>query len=509
MRTVIARLALVLGLTAAALIPTTAGAAADPIPPRPPSPLAGLPADVFHGQVVTLADGDRYEVTFAQQGRNIRGRRWDAATQRWGPHQVIFSDPDLRCWGLHARGAGNGVAVRIGCGPAFVEEWDGHPHAIVTADTETWTSRRLPGYGWWNPGISPAGARAVWARGDDYYTWSAATGFVRRVADPPRDVSEGEAPMITDSGTVTIAYSDDSCSVTFDSYLAPDVPSRQVLAMPEGCNSVGVTPIDANTVAFGDPADEWSTARLTRPDEADPWVVAAIAPMSASGLLEDRYNRDMAPMLLDAPDRPLAVVGNGTGALQVQLYDPALQAWQAPSTLVERTGGTKCRFRNDFTPYLGFYSLALRCAGPDRVVTSTDGGTWTAIPMHAQQAGPNRDVRLLAIPDHTSTVLLGNGTSTTLPVGVDGACDVVVPIAADRALRLTSSRGRDGWPDLLQRSTTEGWRTVDRLEVPRSGICRRVYPGSFAGPQFAFQGPGGSMRARFVEVNGHWDVRVR
>ena len=74
------------------------------------------PTDVFHGQVVTLADGDRYEVTFAKQGQSIRGRRWDAATQTWGPRRVIFKDPDLRCWGLHAAGAGNGVAVRIGCG---------------------------------------------------------------------------------------------------------------------------------------------------------------------------------------------------------------------------------------------------------------------------------------------------------------------------------------------------------------------------------------------------------
>ena len=262
-------------------------------------------------------------------------------------------------------------------------------------------------------------------------------------------------------------------------------------------------------MAFGDSVDPWSNARLTRPDAAAPWVVSAIAPLSAPGLIEDRYNRDMAPMLLDAPDRPLAVVGNGTDVLQVQLYDPALQSWQAPSTLVERAGGTKCRFRNDFTHYLGFYSLSLRCAGPDRVVTSPDGGTWTAIPMHAQQAGPNRDVGLLAIPDRTSTVVLGKDTSTTLPVGVDGACDVVVPIAADRVLRLTSSRGRDGWPDLLQRSTANGWRTVHRVEVPDGGTCRRVYPGTFAGPSFGFQGPGGYMRARFLEIDGRWDVRVR
>ena len=75
----LARIALLVGLLVVVLTPG-AYAAADPIPPHPPSPLAGLPSDVFHGQVVTLADGDRYEVTFARQGQSIRGRRWDSAT---------------------------------------------------------------------------------------------------------------------------------------------------------------------------------------------------------------------------------------------------------------------------------------------------------------------------------------------------------------------------------------------------------------------------------------------
>lgn len=506
--------ALVVGLLVAVL-PSTATLAADPIPPHPPSPLAGLPTDVFHGQVVDLADGDRYEVTFAKQGQNIRGRRWDAATRTWGSRRVIFTDPDLRCWGLSARGSGTGVAVRIGCGPDFAEEeGDGHPYAIVSADTKTWTSRRLPGgFDRWEPGISPSGTGAIWSRGADYYTWSAAAGFVRRVAAPPPEMYV-EAPMITDDGTVTIAYTDDTCSAIFDRYVTPGVPTRQVLPTPDDCFPDAVASINANTVAFGDMNDALATARLTRPDDAAPWVVSALAPRSAPGLIEDQYNNplDVAPILLDVPDRPLAVVSNGQDELHVQLYDPALQSWQAPSTIVERAGGTKCRLRNDFTPDLGFYSLSLRCAGPDRVVTSPDGGTWTAIPMRAQHAGSNGDVGLLAIPDRSSTVVLGKDTSTTLPVGTDGGCDVIVPIASDRLLRLTASKGSRGWPDLLQRSTAKGWKTVHRVTIPQQGECGRVFHlGSGAAPRFGLLGVGrvGVMRVLFAKVGGRWDVRVR
>ncbi|PUA80370.1 hypothetical protein [Nocardioides currus] len=497
-----------LALLAALLVPAPAHAEPEPVPPHPSSPLAGLPDPVLRGQVVALADGDRYEVTSTAGGRSIRGRRWDAATRSWGPAQVIFHDDDLRCWGVVARGSGNGVAVRIGCGPALVEEWDGHPHAIVSADTQTWQSRRLPGYGWASTGISPDGTQAVWARGDDYYTWSAATGFVRRVADPPRPVFEGEAPMITDAGTVTIAYEDDSCSVTFDTYLSAGVPTRQVLPTGPDCYSTGVTAIDSRTLAFGDDADEWSNARLTRSGDDSPWVVSAVAPLSAPGLLSDRFLRGFAPLLLDAPDLPLAVVGNGPADLRVQVFDPAAQAWRSPVSMLTRSSGTRCNYRNDLTAGLGFYALSLRCTGADRLVSSPDGAAWTAWPLRAQAVGPNATLGLVAVPDHHRTVVLGRGSATAVPVGTDGGCDVVVPVAADRLLRLTSSRGRDGWPDLLQRSTPSGWRTVHRVEVPRHGSCGRVFPGLRAGPRFSLQGRRGSMRVQFVEQDGRWDVRV-
>lgn len=508
MRSSTARFVLVVALLFIAL-PAAADAPADPVPPHPPSPLAGLPTDVFHGQVVTLADGDRYEVTFAQQGQSIRGRRWDSATQTWGPRQVIFKDPDLRCWGLHARGSGNGVAVRVGCGPAFVEDWDGHPYAVVSADAEHWQSRRLPGYSWWAPGISPDGTRAVWARGDDTYTWSPTAGFVRGVAAPPPDAFQGEAPMITDAGLVTIAYTDDSCSVTLDTYLTAGVPTRQVLPMTPYCYVVEVSAIDSRTLAVGDTADEWTVTRVTRPDDGAPWVVSTGAPLSAPGLLEDSFAPDMAPLLLDAPDHPLAVVGNGQDVLRVQVYDPATQAWQAPTTLLTRPGGTRCTFRNDFTAGLGFYALALRCAGPDRVVTSPDGSTWTAVPLAAQTAGPNGALGLLAVPGRSSTVVLDRDSATTVPVGVRGACDVVVPVAHDRVLRLTAPGGGDGWPSLLQRSTARGWKTVHRVRTPTSGTCSRVFPGLDGGPRFGLQGRDGYLGVRFVQVDGRWDVRVR
>lgn len=505
MTRILTTLAFLAGLFIA--VPSSASGT-DPLPPPPPSPLAGLPDEVRDGQIVTLADGDLFEVTVAPQGRSVRGRRWDAATSSWGPGKVLFKDPDLRCWGSIARGSGSGVAVTASCGPTDVMDTAGNPYAIVSADTVNWSVRRLPRQGRWTPGLSPDGTHAAWANLRSYFTWSEATGFVRHPATPP-ELAFSEAVMIADDGAVTIAYSEDTCIVTLDTY-PPAGPTRRQVLEARCAISGAVISIDANTLAFGDVAEPWSTARLTRPDSASDWVVSTNPPTAAPGLLPDPYFGHLAPMLFQAGDGPLAVVSNGPDDdLRVQLYDPAAESWLAPSTLFTRTGGTRCSFRDDASAAVGFYALSLGCRGPNRLVISRDGVRWQALPVRTRVIGANSALDLVAAADRRNTVIASRRGNVTLPVGSNGGCDIVMPVAPGRLIRLTAAKDSAGWPVLLQRSTKQGWRTVRRLRMPTDSRCDGVYDDVSSTLRFELTGPRQWVRVRFIQVNGRWDVRWR
>lgn len=483
---------------------------ADVVPPHPSSPLAGLPRDVAHGQVVALADGDRYEVTRSAGGREIQGRRLDAATGEWSGHTTVFRQAGLRCWNVQARGAGTGVAVTFECGPALVEPDEGKPYAAATADTIDWQAQRLPGYLWRAPAISPSGTWAAWSRGEDYLTWTAATGFVERRATLRSDPSsDDQAQVVADDGSVSVVRARGSdCTTTVDTYPVAGEPTRQVLAAPEACDDF-VTGVDSHTVLLGDDADPWSLSRLTRADEASPWAVTTIAPLHAPGLLRDTFAPDFAPFLLDDPDLPLAVVANVDDTLGVQLYDPLGQTWRPQQPILSRAGGTRCNYVEDVTPHVGFPALVMRCRGGDqRVVTSPDATTWRALALRAGIVGFDDRAGLLAVPGRRrTTVFSGVAAPVTLPVGVDRRCDVVHPVARDRVLRVTATADSGGWPALLQRSTDAGWRTVRRLRLPHTGTCRRVYPGSDDGASFQLSGRRSTLDLEFVRRGGRWDVR--
>ncbi|RYB93933.1 hypothetical protein EUA93_05920 [Nocardioides oleivorans] len=507
------RARLVTGALALALLPTTASASvatrgAD-VPPHPPSPLTGLPRGVPHGQVVRLADGDRYEVTRSQGGRQIQGRRYDVQTGSWGARTTVFREADLRCWNVVARGAGSGIAVTFECGPALVEPDEGKPYAAATSDGVHWDARRLPGYAWRDPAISPAGTWAAWSRGQDYVTWTAVGGFVQhRASRSTGQFEDAQAPVVTDDGTVTIAWSSSAeCTVTFDAYPAAGGSTSQVVQDARVCDDFA-TSVDASTVLLGDTDDRWSVTRLTRPDESSPWAVSRVAPLDASGLLTDAFVPDFAPTLLDAPGRPLAVIANLGDDLGVQLYDPASESWRAPVPFLSRAGGTRCVYEDDATARVGFYALTLRCRGGDRrLVTSPDGAAWQALPLRAGLVGLDARADLVAVPGRRRIVVLSRNGAATVPVGVTGRCDVVHPIGRRSVLRVTATRGSAGWPALLQRSTSDGWRTLRRLDLPHQGTCRRVFSGGLSGADFQLSGGGRTLGLRFVRRDGRWDVR--
>ena len=73
---------LVGGGIAVALLATTLTAARAPEASAPAA--ADLPRETARGVVVDLADGDRFEVSVSRNLREVRGRRYDAATGTWG-----------------------------------------------------------------------------------------------------------------------------------------------------------------------------------------------------------------------------------------------------------------------------------------------------------------------------------------------------------------------------------------------------------------------------------------
>ncbi|SEC10081.1 hypothetical protein SAMN04489844_1678 [Nocardioides exalbidus] len=506
------RARLVAGVVALALLPAAASASvatgSPDVPPHPPSPLAGLPRAVPHGQVVRLGDGDRYEVTRSRGGREIQGRRFDVQTGSWGARTTVFREADLRCWNVVARGAGNGIAVTFECGPALVEPDEGKPYAAASADGVHWSAQRLPGYAWRDPAISPSGTWAAWSRGRDYLTWTGGAFTQHEASQSTGEFEDAQAPVVSDDGTVTLAWSSSAdCTVTFDAYPVAGAPARQVVQDARVCDDFA-TSADSRTVLLGDTADRWSVTRLTRVDESSAWAVTAVAPLAAPGLLVDDFRPDFAPLLLDAPGRPLAVVANRGDDLGVQLYEPASQTWRPPLSFLSRAGGTRCAFEDDATPRVGFFALALRCRGGDRrLVTSSDGATWQALPLRAQLVGLDARADLVAVPGRRRTVVLSHKGAATLPVGVAGRCDVVHPIGRRSVLRVTATRGSAGWPALLQRSTSDGWRTLRRLDLPHRGTCRGVFSGGLSGADFQLSGGGRTLGLRFVRRDGRWDVR--
>ena len=157
--------------------------------------------------MVDLADGDRFEVSVSRNLREVRGRRYDAATGTWGERTVVLRRKNLYCGDVDARAAGTSVAVIAECDRFGYSEDQAptHSQALWSDDLVTWRVHRLEGEAYEEPGISPDGRSAVWPQFRGYLTLTPAEGFVARaIALPGQEYTE--TATITDDGRVSVLY---------------------------------------------------------------------------------------------------------------------------------------------------------------------------------------------------------------------------------------------------------------------------------------------------------------
>ena len=157
--------------------------------------------------MVELADGDRFEVSVSRNLREVRGRRYDAATGTWGERTVVLRRKNLFCGDVDARAAGTSVAVIAKCDRFGYAEDQAptHSQALWSDDLVTWRVHRLEGEAYEEPGISPDGRSAVWPQYQGYLTLTPAEGFVARTISLPGQ-EYTETATIADDGRVSVLY---------------------------------------------------------------------------------------------------------------------------------------------------------------------------------------------------------------------------------------------------------------------------------------------------------------
>lgn len=499
-----------LATAAAVLTGSTAGGA----PPAAPVPAAELPRDIPDGVEVTLADGDTFRVWTSQNHRTVRSKRRDAATGAWGDPQVVLRRTNLYCGHLDVRTANGAVALTAECDHHSYAE-DQAPtasRALWSADTLTWSSYELEGEAYEEPGISADGTNAVWPEAGGYVTRTE-VGFTRHRLDT-RGREYTTTATITDAEQVSYLYGAQSagrCQVVVQTRTGDAPPTRQELPLADGCQDAGFENVDADTAWFGDVHDRALRTTISRIDATSPWAVTEIAPAYAPGLVAHDRGR-LSTDFFEAPGLPLLALGARRGRrVGVQSYDPATQSWGPRSVAYDAGVGRTCRWSDNWIdPPLEVIAIGLRCGAGHVVLTTPDGVTWRALRMRQNTWGFSPDGRYVAVPARTVThVISAEGGVVTLPGGVRGPCDVVVPDGAEAAVLLTATRRDRGWPTLLRRSSPQGWQGSTRTRLPTpSPTCRDARTEAYDLPyRFAISSRWKGYHVRIVERDGEWTVR--
>ncbi|MCW2736433.1 hypothetical protein [Nocardioides sp.] len=500
-----------LATTAAVLSGSTVGAA--PPGPPPESPATGLPREIPGGVELTLADGDLLRVWAADNHRAVWSTRRDASTGTWGARQEVLRRKNLFCGDVDARTASGAVAVLAQCDRYSYAE-DQAPtssRALWSADAVSWSSYRLVGEAYEEPGISPDGTNAVWPLHEGYATRTDA-GFAAHRVD-----SEGQeytlTATITDAEQVSFVYGDQTgrrCALVVLTRTGDGAPARQELPLAEGCSDTSLVNTDVDTVLVGDLSDPAYRTVVSRPDSASPWAVTEVAPASAPGLVWT--DGRLATDFIDTQDLPLVALG-GTrgGTVRAQLYDRATQSW-GPSIPVHDTGRTPCRWSdNRVARPLAVLVAGLTCSGGRQVVlTSTDATSWQALRAGHHTFGLSPDGRYVAVPGRSQTsVVSAERGVVTLPLPVTGRCDVVVPDGPDGAVLLTSAGRHRGWPTVLRHSSPGRWTTLSRTRLPVfEPECRTVRSSNDELPfRFDLYSRSKGYTVRIVQRDGEWTVR--
>ena len=465
--------------------------------------------------MVDLADGDRFEVSVARNLRSVRGRRYDATTGTWGERTVLLRRRHLFCGDVDARAAGTSVAVIAECDRFGYAEDQAptHSQALWSDDLVSWRVHRLEGEAYEEPGISPDGRSAVWSQYQGYLTLTPAEGFVARTISLPGQ-EYTETATIADDGRVSIMYgagdrSGSGCRLAVATRLGDDDPVRQELDVSNACGDVDLVNVDALTVLFGDASSPAYVTTITRPDQASPWTVTAVAPAEAPGLVTRRGRAGTT--FVDSPGLPLVALSSvDRSTIDVQDYDPLAQRWGPLRTLTTLPG--PCRWENAFSsePF-GVLVAQVTCDGRRKVLVSTDGSTWTVAAIARHPLGVSADRRWVSSSTRRSTSIFSRELGrVVLPAGATRRCDAVLPSGPDSAVRLTTPRS-SGWPSVLQESTTSGWRRTDTA-VPRArarrDTCRRVQADLYETvPAYSFSGRLRGTTLSVVPRGDGWKVR--
>ena len=473
---------------------------------------AELPREIPRGVELTLADGDRFRIWTSDNYRTVWGKRHDAATGGWGERTVVLRKDDLYCGDVDARTASGAVAVIAECDDGSYAE-DQAPtssRAIWSADTVTWTSYELEGEAYDEPGISPDGTNAVWPEREGYVTRTEA-GFVRHRLDT-EGIEYTSTATITDAEQVSYLFGAQlarRCALVILTRTGDAEPTRQELALADGCSDSNFANVDSDTTWFGDLPSPAHRAVISRAGEGSPWAVTEIAPASAPGLDEPRGL--LYTSFFTAPGLPLYAVGSrGRHVVRAQVYDRSTQTWGAP-VAIHDAGTQQCRWGDNWLAQpLAVVLVNLTCGGRDLVLTTGDGSAWQALRLGKHPYGLSPDGRFVAVPRPRRTYVVSRELGVvTLPGGVTGRCDVVVPDGPDAAVLLTAAGRHRGWPTVLKASSAEGWRTLSRTALPTfDTACQEARSSNYELPyRFEVFSPSRSYAVRVVERGGEWTVR--
>ncbi|KRF30651.1 hypothetical protein ASG94_19200 [Nocardioides sp. Soil805] len=505
---------LVGGGIAVALLATTLAAARAEVAPAPATE-ADLPRETTRGVVVDLADGDRFAVSVSRNLREVRGRRYDAATGTWGERTVVLRRKNLFCGDVDARAAGTSVALIAECDRFGYAEDQAptHSQALWSDDLVTWRVHRLEGEAYEEPGISPDGRSAVWPQYQGHLTLTPAEGFGSRTISLPGQ-EYTETATIADDGRVSVLYGrngrrEADCRFTVVTRLGDGEPVRQELDVPNACSDSSLVNVDALTVLFGDRTSPAYVTTISRPDQSSAWTVTAVAPSAAPGLVE-RGGR-AGTTYVSSPGLPLVALSSADrSAVDVQEYDALAQRWGPLRPLTTLPG--PCHWEGAFSSQpFGVLVAQVACAGRSKALVSTDGSTWTTVQVASHPLGVSADRRWVSSSTRRSTTVFSRELGrVVLPVGATRRCDVVLPSGPGSALRLTTSRA-SGWPTVLQESTASGWRRTDTA-VPRArarnDTCRRVQVDLYGtAPSYTFSGRLHSTTLSVVPRGDGWKVR--
>ena len=483
--------------------------------PRPAAaPHADLPREIRGGVELTLADGDLLRVWASEDHRTVWAKRRDVVAGVWGTRQVVLRKKNLACGDVDARTASGAVAVIAECDRGGYAE-DQAPtgsRAIWSADTVTWSSYALEGEAYDEPGISPDGTKAVWPERAGYVTLTEA-GYERHRLDT-RGIEYTSTATITDSAQVSYLFGarlGRRCALVVLTRTGDTEPARQELELADSCSDSDFANVDANTTWFGDLSSPASRSVVSRAQPGSPWAVTEVAPVHAPGL-EPNASTRMHTDYFGAPGLPLVALGSVTGRkVHAQLYDRVSQSW-GPASLVYDAGARRCRWGDTSTAQpLAVIAVDLSCGAGHVVLTTTDGATWRALRMGRHTYGLAPDGRYVAVPGRSRTYVISPERGVvTLPGGVTGRCDVVVPDGPDGAVLLTAAGRHRGWPTILRHSSSNGWTRLSRTTLPTdgrscSGARISAYDLPYRFEMFGTRDHGYTVR--IVRRGGEWTVR--